>query len=63
MSKDVFYVKIISNSVEITRRLDAVDDRNCYKEKLGSADTLAHARLRCFNIINNYVNILVIMYF
>ena len=29
----------------------------------GSADKPAHAHLRCFSIINNYANIIVIMYF
>ena len=57
------YVQIISNYVEITRRLDAVDDRDCYKEKKGSVEKPAHAHLRRVNIMNNYVNIIGIMYF
>ena len=56
------YVQIISNYVEITRRLDAADDRDCYKERKKKVLT-SHAHLRRVNIINNYVNIIVIMYF
>ena len=53
------YVQIISNYVEITRRLDAADDRDCYKEK---EEVFTSLHMRTY-IINNYVNIIVIMYF
>ena len=39
---------------------DAVGNRHCYKEKR-STDKPAHAHLRRFNIISNYVHIIVIM--
>ena len=41
---------------------NVVGNRHCYKEK-GSANKPEHLHLRRFNIINNYVGIIVIMYF
>ena len=56
------YVKIISIYVEITPN-DLLTSKPHKEKEKGSANKPAHAHSRHFNIINNYVGIIVIMYF
>ena len=59
------YIQIISGYVEITPRFNAGSMPSATviaTNKKRSVDKPAHAHLRRFNVINNYVNIIVNMY-